>query len=155
LFCGEELIAAGWRKPVAQINRTKTVGRGTVRGLHFQHPPHSEMKFVICLRGKVFDVAVDLRADSPALLKFHTQILTEDTPLALLIPEGFAHGFQSLTDDVEMLYLHSSPYIAASEGGICPTDARLGIVWPLEISEMSDRDANHPKLDGSFNGVKL
>jgi dTDP-4-dehydrorhamnose 3,5-epimerase len=155
LFCAEELIATGWRKPIAQINRTKTLRRGTVRGLHFQHPPHSEMKFVICLRGKVFDVAVDLRAGSPALLKFHTLILTEDTPLALLVPEGFAHGFQALTDDVEMLYLHSLPYVAASEGGICPTDARLGIAWPLEISEISARDANHPRLDVSFTGVKL
>ena len=103
----------------------------------------------------MFDVAVDLRAGSPTFLKVHAQLLSADTPLALLIPEGFAHGFQTLTDDVDMLYFHSAPYVADSEGGICPTDPQLGISWPLEISEMSARDANHPRLNASFAGVRL
>ncbi|MDZ7804392.1 MAG: dTDP-4-dehydrorhamnose 3,5-epimerase family protein [Thiohalophilus sp.] len=97
LFCAEELAEAGWVRPIAQINHTYTHRRGTVRGMHFQSPPHAEMKLVTCLRGAVWDVAIDLRPDSPTFLAWHGEELSPDNQRALLIPEGFAHGFQALT----------------------------------------------------------
>lgn len=153
LFCADELTAAGWSKPVAQINQTVTVRRGTVRGLHFQAPPHAEMKLVSCLRGAICDVAVDLRTDSPTFLAWHAEELSAANRRALLIPEGFAHGFQTLTDDCELLYLHSSPHTASAEGGINPRDPAIGVTWPLAIAEMSARDEGHPMLGENFVGV--
>lgn len=153
VFCAEELAAAGWHQPVAQINHTYTACQGTVRGLHYQMPPHAEMKLVSCLHGEVWDVAVDLRAGSPTFLQWHAERLSADNGHALLIPEGFAHGFQALSDEVELLYCHSAAYSAAAERGLHPQDAVLGIAWPLTITEMSTRDAAHPQLDAHFTGL--
>lgn len=155
LFCAEELLVAGWTRPVAQINHTYTARRGTVRGMHFQRAPHAEMKLVSCLRGEVWDVAVDLRLGSSTFLRWHAQRLSADNGRALLIPEGFAHGFQCLTDDVELLYCHAAAYHAGAEGGLHPGDARLAIDWPLAIAELSTRDANHPLIDAAFEGVTV
>ena len=155
LFCADELAAAGWKKPVAQINHTHTARRGTVRGLHFQRLPHAEVKLVSCIRGEIWDVAVDVRAGSATFLHWHGQRLSADNNRALLIPEGFAHGFQSITDDVELLYCHSATYSANADTGLCPQDARLAITWPLAISELSSRDAGHLLLENSFEGVRL
>lgn len=155
IFCAEDLTAAGWQKPVAQINHTFTAKLGTVRGLHFQHPPCAEMKLVNCLRGEVWDVAVDLRAHSNTYLQWHAQILSADNGQAMLIPEGFAHGFQTLTDDVEMLYCHSVAYNATSEAGLNIHDERLAIMWPLPVAEVSVRDAGHPLIANGFKGVHL
>lgn len=146
IFCAEELVHAGWQKPIEQINHTFTPRQGSVRGMHFQRAPHAEMKLVNCLRGAVFDVAVDLRDSSPTFLQWHAEELTADNGRALLIPEGFAHGFQALTDNCELLYLHSAAYTPAAEAGINPLDPRLRISWPLPIAEMSARDAGHPML---------
>jgi dTDP-4-dehydrorhamnose 3,5-epimerase len=153
LFCAEELAAVGWRKPIAQINLTFTAKRGTVRGLHFQYPPHAEMKLVSCLRGRVWDVAVDLRRGSDTLLHWHAEELSADNQRALLVPEGFAHGFQALTDEVELLYCHSAAFHSVAEGGLNPRDGELAIEWPLEIGELSDRDARHPMIDQDFEGL--
>lgn len=155
LFCAEELAAAGWVKPIVQINHTHTSLLGTVRGMHFQRPPHAEMKLVNCIRGEVWDVAVDLRTNSPTLLHWHAERLSADNGRALLIPEGFAHGFQALTDDVELLYCHSAAYNSSAEAGLNPLDARLAISWPLAISELSARDAAHPLIETGFEGVRL
>lgn len=155
LFCAEELAAAGWRRPVAQINHTYTARRGTVRGMHFQYPPHAEMKLVNCLRGEIFDVAVDLRRHSPTFLQWHGEILSAENGYGLLIPEGFAHGFQTLCDDVELLYLHSNAHVPDAEGGLNAEDGAIGIRWPLEISEMSARDRQHQKLPSDFSGIDL
>ncbi|MBU3672167.1 MAG: dTDP-4-keto-6-deoxy-D-glucose epimerase [Sinobacteraceae bacterium] len=154
LFCQDDLAAAGWRKPIAQVNLTRTVARGTVRGLHYQQPPHAEMKLVTCLRGEVFDVIVDLRQGSNTFLHWHAVHLSAQEPVSVLIPEGCAHGFQSLVDDVELLYFHSSPYCAAAEVGLRPTDPALGIRWPLPVSTLSARDAAHPLLEDDFFGTK-
>jgi dTDP-4-dehydrorhamnose 3,5-epimerase len=116
-------------------------------------PPHAEMKLVSCLHGEVWDVAVDLRAGSPTFLQWHAERLSADNGHALLIPEGFAHGFQALSDEVELLYCHSAAYSAAAERGLHPQDAVLGIAWPLTITEMSTRDAAHPQLDAHFTGL--
>lgn len=153
LFCAETLAPLGVRKPLAQINLTLTRKRGSVRGMHFQHPPHAEAKIVSCLRGRVFDVAVDLRRGSPTFLRWHAEVLAPETHASLLIPEGFAHGFQAMSDDCEMLYFHTAAYRAEAEGGLRPTDPALAITWPLPIAEMSERDAGHPAIAAGFTGV--
>lgn len=155
IFCAEELSAAGWVKPIAQINHVFTSGCGTVRGMHFQYPPYAEMKLVTCIQGEIWDVAVDLRKSSKTFLHWHAEHLSADNCRALMIPEGFAHGFQSLTDDVEMLYCHSAIYVAAAEGGLNPKDSMLGIPWPLPITELSARDAQQQMLNKEFSGVAL
>lgn len=155
LFCAEELASAGWKKPVGQINHTYTAQCGTVRGMHYQLPPHAEMKLVSCIRGEVFDVAVDLRSNSPTFLQWYAQTLSEENGHALLIPEGFAHGFQTLTDDCELLYLHTEAYTPQAEAGLRYNDARLGITWPREVTELSGRDQAHPFLTAAFKGIKI
>ena len=155
LFCAQELAHAGWSRPVAQINHTFTRKLGTVRGMHFQRPPFAEAKLVTCIGGEVWDVAVDLRAGSPTFLQWHAERLSADNGRALLIPEGFAHGYQTLSDDAVLLYCHSVPYAPQAEGGLNPQDPRLGIGWPLPISELSARDAAHPPLTERFEGLNL
>jgi dTDP-4-dehydrorhamnose 3,5-epimerase len=155
LFCDEELRGVWGDAPVVQINRTVTRGPGAIRGMHFQRPPHAEQKLVSCTRGKVFDVAVDLRQDSETFLNWHGVVLSEDNHTSLLIPAGFAHGFQLLTDDCELLYLHSARYAPGSEGGLNPLDPRLSIDWPLPPGVLSDRDAQHPILESEFEGITL
>src|SRR4051812_25753964 len=134
IYSAEELAAVGWEKPIAQINQTVTRSRGTVRGLHFQLPPHAEMKLVTCLRGAVWDVAVDLRAGSPTFMRWHAEELSADNRRAMLIPEGFAHGLQSLTDDAELLYCHSAAYAPHAEAGLHPQDPAVAVAWPLPIA---------------------
>ncbi|WP_242018583.1 MULTISPECIES: dTDP-4-dehydrorhamnose 3,5-epimerase [unclassified Synechocystis] len=155
LFCAEELKEVGWHKPIAQINHTHTAQGGTVRGMHYQNPPSAEMKLVTCIRGQVWDVAVDLRVDSPTFLTWQGVVLSADNNRALLIPEGCAHGFQALSDDVELIYCHSVAYNPMAEGGLNPQDPRLGIEWPQAITELSQRDQNHPLLDSTFLGLSL
>lgn len=154
LFCASEfrdLIGAG----IAQINHTRTKRSGTVRGLHFQLPPHAETKLVSCLRGKVFDVAVDLRRGSPTFLRWHSEILSGDNHKTLLVPAGFAHGFQTLSDDCDMLYLHSAAYAPGAERGVSSADPRVAIQWPMPMTEQSPRDARHPALTAEFAGVSI
>ena len=154
LFCAEDLATAGWVKPIAQINHTYTAKCGTVRGLHFQYPPHAEMKSVQCLRGEVFDVAVDLRRGSPTFLHWHAEVLSGDNHRTLIIPEGFAHGFQTLTDNCEMLYFHTTGYCKEAEGGLHVLDPRLDIQWPLPTIGLSQRDTVHSWIGDVFQGVK-
>ena len=155
LFCAEELAVVGWNKPIAQINQTFTQKQGTIRGMHFQRPPYVEMKLVSCLRGAIWDVVVDLRAASPTFLQWHAEELSAANHRALLIPEGFAHGFQTLCDDCELIYLHSRAYTPGAEAGLNPKDPMLTITWPMAITELSARDAQHSMLDQQFKGVTL
>jgi len=155
LFCHQELARIGWLEPIAQVNHSHTALRGTLRGLHFQYPPHAEAKLVSCLRGAVWDVAVDVRAGSPTFLRWHAQELSADNATALLIPPGFAHGFQSLSDDVDLLYCHSAAYAPDAEGGLNALDKSLAIAWPLDVTERSARDFAMKPLDGEFEGVRL
>ena len=155
LFCAQALAESGWLKPIAQINHTYTAQRGTLRGMHYQQPPYAEIKLVSCLQGEVWDVAVDLRAGSPTFLHWHAEILSADNNRAMLIPEGFAHGFQAMTDDVELLYCHSAVHSPDAEAALNAQDPRLALIWPLEITELSPRDAKHPLIDSTFEGVRL
>ena len=155
IFCNNQLKSAGWKKPIAQINQSVTKKRGTVRGMHFQNPPYAEMKLVSCLQGEIWDVAVDLRKNSPTFLCWHAEKLSSENYRALLIPEGFAHGFQALSDDCEVIYVHSASYLPEAEGGICSNDPALAICWPLDIVEISKRDAEYPFLGKQFLGIEL
>jgi len=155
LFCYAELQEAGWIRPIRQINHARTVQSGALRGMHFQLPPQCEMKLVSCIRGEVWDVAVDVRAGSPTFLKWHAERLSEDNHHALLIPEGFAHGFQALSDNVELLYCHSAAYAPAHEAALNPFDPRLAIAWPLPVTDISVRDQNRALLSDDFEGVPV
>ena len=154
LFCAEELATVGFSLPIAQINHTLTRQRGAVRGLHFQHHPHAEDKLVSCLRGEIFDVVIDLRSGSETFLKWHAEILSADNCKSLMIPQGFAHGFQALSDDCELLYLHSRPFAAGAEAALNARDPALGIHWPLAFTDISERDAKHPLITQEFTGVR-
>ncbi len=153
LFCEKDLEVVIGDRRIVQINYTHTRKCGTVRGLHFQNPPNSEMKFVSCIKGKVFDIAVDLRKGSDTFLKWHGEILSQENHLAFCIPEGFAHGFQTLTDDCELIYFHTTPFAPESEAGLNALDPKLSISWPLPISTRSERDMNHMMLTEEFLGL--
>ena len=154
-YCAEEFCGAGINKPIAQINHTLTRKKGAVRGLHFQYPPHAETKQVSCLRGEIFDVAVDLRHDSPTFMQWHGEIISAENRKSLLIPEGYAHGFQTLAEDCELIYLHTAAYHPEAEGALNVADPRLNIVWPLPINDLSERDRNHPFIGSGFQGIVL
>jgi dTDP-4-dehydrorhamnose 3,5-epimerase len=149
-YCVEEFRTAGVTKPIAQINQTLTKQQGTVRGLHFQYPPYAETKIVSCVSGKIFDVAVDIRPNSPSFLQWYGEVLSAENRRSLLIPEGFAHGFQTLTDDCELIYLHTESYHAEAEGGLSVHDPRLNIIWQQPITDLSLRDSNHPFIDATI-----
>jgi len=155
LFCADELKSLMAGRRIMQVNHTLTARRGAVRGMHFQYPPHAEIKLVTCLRGEVFDVAVDVRQGSPTFLQWHAQVLGADNHKTLLIAEGFAHGFQTLTADCEMLYFHTAAFQPSAEGGLNAQDSRLAIDWPQAITELSSRDAAHPMVDKDFFGLAV
>ena len=140
---------------VMQINHSITSSTGSVRGMHFQKPPHHEKKLISCIKGKILDIAVDLREDSDTFLNYCSLELSEANKKMILIPEGFAHGFQTLSDDCELLYVHSKEYVENSEGGLNPLDPILNIKWPLSISKISDRDKNHEFISNQFKGLTI
>lgn len=155
IYCVNEFESFGFSRPIDQINHTCTHKIGAVRGLHFQYPPRAEVKIVICLKGEVFDVAVDLRHGSPTFLQWHAEILSDRNSLGVLIPEGFAHGFQALSLECELLYLHTEIYDSSSVGAVNVKDPALKIPWPLDITDISENDLNHPMLIDSFEGIFL
>lgn len=155
LFCARELEPLGLPGAIAQINHSLTCETGTVRGLHFQRPPRAEAKLVRCLKGRVWDVAVDLRLGSPTFLQWHAVELNPENRLALYLPQGFAHGFQTLTPDCELLYLHTEFYSPEHEGGLRHDDPALGIAWPLPVAGLSARDAAHPLVSAGFAPLEI
>jgi dTDP-4-dehydrorhamnose 3,5-epimerase len=136
-----------------QINHSRTSAVGSVRGMHFQYPPHAEVKLVRCLRGRVWDVAVDLRAGSPTFLHWHAEELAPDNARMLVVPEGCAHGFQVLEPESELLYLHTARYVPEAEGGVSCKDPRLGISWPLPVEGLSRRDCGFAPIELNFSGI--
>lgn len=155
LFCERELAPLHLPGPIVQINHSFTAAQGTVRGMHFQRPPKAEAKLVRCLRGRVWDVAVDLRRGSPTYLKWHAVELTPENRLALYLPQGFAHGFQTLAPDCELLYLHTEFYSPEFEGGLRHDDPALAIPWPLPVIGLSTRDAAHPLVSAGFAPLEI
>ncbi len=154
-FCRRELEEHGLTPEVAQANLARTSRKGTVRGLHFQFPPHAEAKLVRATRGAVLDVAVDLRPESPTFLQHVAVELTANDQRALYVPERFAHGYQTLEDGTDILYLASVPYAPGFDGGLSPLDPRLGIAWPLPVVELSEKDAGAARLDQALDQLRL
>jgi len=154
-FCEKEFEEAGLYKPIVQMNQTLTRKQGSVRGMHFQRPPHAENKIVACVKGKIFDVAVDIRKYSPTFLRWHGEVLSAENNKCMYIPEGFAHGFQALSDDCEMFYLHTAAYAADSEGALRWNDPKLSIKWPLAVTDVSARDSDHAFIQQDFTGLNV
>jgi len=153
LYCERELAGVIGKRRIVQINQSRTASVGSVRGLHFQHAPHAEMKLVRCLKGRVWDVVADLRAGSPTFMRWHAQELSQHNCRMLVVPEGCAHGFQVLEADSELLYLHTAFYAPEAEGGVRHDDPRLAIAWPLPVTVLSTRDAAHPLISTLFSGL--
>jgi dTDP-4-dehydrorhamnose 3,5-epimerase len=155
LFCSEQLSMVIGNRTIVQMNHSRTNTLGAIRGLHFQRPPYAEMKLVRCIRGRVWDVAVDIRYDSRTFLHWHAQELTPDNGIMMVIPEGFAHGFQVLQPESELLYLHTAPYHPGAEGGLRFNDPKLSISWPLAITDLSIKDQSHLFISDNFKGLSV
>ncbi len=153
-FCKNEFQQIGHTKEFVQFNHSVTTHKGSLRGMHYQLPPFSEIKLIRCIRGKVFDVIIDIREGSPTFLKHFSIELSEDNLLSLYIPEGFAHGFQTLEDNAQLIYHHTSFYQPGYEGGIRFSDPAVGINWPLQVTRISEKDSKYEFLN-NFNGIKL
>jgi dTDP-4-dehydrorhamnose 3,5-epimerase len=146
-FCAEEFAAAGLVTDFVQASQSHTAAAGTLRGMHFQHAPHAETKLVRCLRGAIWDVIIDLRPESPDYLKWQGFALDAASGRMLYVPEGFAHGFQTLEDATEVGYRISHRYTPAAAGGLRWDDPAFGIAWPRPVAAISERDAAWPWLD--------
>lgn len=152
MFCVDEFQKAGFLETIRQINRTVTINKGAIRGMHLQVSPNEDYKIISCLSGKVFDVAVDLRKESPTFLQWQGVVLDSDHVNGVLIPPGIAHGFQTLEDNCEMLYFHSAFYSPESEVSINFLDLKVGIEWPLQENGISKKDKNSGMLNETFKG---
>lgn len=155
VYCKNEFQQIGHTKEWVQLNHSFTSQAGSLRGMHFQYPPHTEIKMVRCIAGSIYDVIIDVRSGSPTFLKWFGAELSAVNRKMLYIPEGFAHGFQTLTDNCELIYHHTSFYTPGSEGAIRFNDKKIGIQWPRDVKDISDRDKQHPLLDDSFTGIKI
>jgi dTDP-4-dehydrorhamnose 3,5-epimerase len=153
LFCETDLIEVLDNRAVSQINCSVTRDAGAVRGLHFQVSPCAETKLVSCTRGEIFDVAVDLRGSSETFLQWFGVKLSEENSRSLLIPGGFAHGFQVMSPDSQVLYVNTAPYSQVCERVINALDPRIAISWPLAIGLRSERDVRAPMLEDNFPGL--
>lgn len=151
LWSAEEFASRGLNPKLVQCSSSFNKQRGTLRGMHYQIPPHEEVKLVRCTAGAILDVIVDLRADSPTRSKWIGVELTSRNRLMLYIPEGFAHGFQTLEDDTDVCYQMSEYYRPEFARGVRWDDPALGIKWPLPISVISARDRTHPLVDVAEN----
>lgn len=154
-FCDRDLEPILQQRTIRQVNVSRTEMAGAIRGMHFQHPPHAEMKLIRCLRGRVWDVALDLRQGSPTFLQWHGVELSPENALMMVIPEGCAHGFQVMDPSSELLYLHTAPYEPKSEGGVRYSDSIINIFWPMTVTDISQRDISHPLLSRDFLGITI
>lgn len=153
-FCEREFLQAGLPSRIVQANISLSAQRGTLRGMHYQLPPDAETKMVRCIHGAIFDVVLDLRPQSPTFGRWHGEELTDRNRSMLLVPKGCAHGFMTLSDDAEVLYLVDHPYSPASERGIRHDDPRFGIEWPAAPTEISEKDRAWPDFDPAWHGIE-
>jgi dTDP-4-dehydrorhamnose 3,5-epimerase len=153
-FCQRDLAEHGVDFQVRQINRSFNQRAGTVRGFHFQFPPHAEHKFLRCVHGSLLDVLVDLRPESPTFLQTEQLELRAEDHQAVLIPERCCHALQTLSDGTEILYQVSAYYAPQAEFGLRWNDPRLAIDWPLEVTEISAKDAGWPLLSESLSQIQ-
>lgn len=152
-YCKKEFGGINHEKEWVQMNHSFTTKKGTLRGMHYQVAPFKEIKLIKCIAGAVFDVIVDLRTGSPTFLQWYGVELSAQNRKMIYIPEGFAHGFQSLSDEAELLYHHSEFYTPGAEGGIKYDDPKIKIEWPLPLTIISGRDSAHPYIDNNFKGI--
>jgi dTDP-4-dehydrorhamnose 3,5-epimerase len=141
-YCEKEFATHGLNTKWVQLNNSLSVTKGTARGLHFQYPPHAEVKLVRCLAGSIWDVIVDIRKNSPSFGKWFGIELNAENRTMMYVPKGFAHGFVSLADNSEILYMVSSEYSKESEGTLKWNDPFHGIKWPIEPVVISEKDQN-------------
>lgn len=154
-YCDKELKKINIKKPIKQINHSLTSIVGAIRGMHYQFPPYTETKIVRCIAGEVFDVVIDLRRDSETFLQWYGEYLTPNNLKMMIIPEGFAHGFQVIKPNTELLYLHTESYTPEVESGVLFNDKKVGIEWPLQVTDISDRDLKHETIIKEFQGVNI
>jgi dTDP-4-dehydrorhamnose 3,5-epimerase len=155
LYCENELAPLIGNRRIIQVNHSRSAKVGSLRGMHFQKSPHAEMKFVRCIKGEVWDVAVDLRKGSSTFLHWHAAKLSSSNMYMMVIPEGFAHGFQVLEAESELLYLHTAPFFPEAEGGLHYRDPLLAIDWPLPVTDLSFRDDKRAYIKEDFHGITL
>lgn len=155
IFCQDELKQIGHYKNIVQINHSMTRQKGAIRGMHFQKPPKAEIKMVRCIQGSVFDVIIDLRHNSPTFLKWHGEVLSAENMKAMYVPEGFAHGFQTGEENVELLYFHTEFYSPEYEGGVRYDDPLVNILWHSKPTDVSVKDQNYPLLSYQFEGLVI
>ena len=153
-FCARGFAEAGLATGFVQDSQSYNRARGTLRGMHFQVAPHREVKLVRCIAGAIFDVIIDLRADSPSYLEWEGFELSAENGRTLYVPEGFAHGFQTLADDTHVLYAISHPYVPEASAGVRHDDPAFGIAWPLPVAAISDKDAAWPLVDRA-KGIRI
>ena len=155
VFCKNEFQEIGHSKEIVNINHSATKMKASIRGMHFQYPPKAEVKIIKCIKGSIFDVAIDLRKNSETFLNYYHEVLSADNMKMLYVPEGFAHGFQSLEDDIEMIYYTTEFYSPEHEGGIRYNDPKVNVEWPLEVTDISEKDKNQNLLSDNFKGIKV
>ncbi len=154
-FCKKEFIQIGHKKEWVQLNHSFTKNKGIIRGMHYQLPPYKEIKLVRCISGEVFDVIIDLRKESPTFLKWYGTILSAKNKMMIYIPEGFAHGFQTLTDDCELIYHHTQYYTPEADSGVRFDDPIFNINWVLPPEMLSEKDRTYKLIDNTFKGINL
>lgn len=155
IFCEKELHEIGHRDHIVQINHSMNKEQGTLRGLHYQLMPASEIKIVKCIKGAIFDVVVDVRRGSDTFLSWYGQELTEKNMKLMYIPKGFAHGFQTLKPNSEIIYFSSEFYTPEKERGLNYKDPALDIQWPMPVSCISERDSSHAFIKKGHKGVRV
>ncbi len=154
IYCSDELTKY-FSTDIKQINHSMTNEKGTVRGFHFQYHPNNEIKIIKCIKGKILDVVIDIRENSKTFLQSFLIELSQENQKMILIPNGFAHGFQTLENNTELLYLHSEVYTPHNEGALNVNDPKLKISWPLPIINLSKKDQTHPYINKDFKGIKI
>jgi dTDP-4-dehydrorhamnose 3,5-epimerase len=143
-FCVHEFSIHGLETSFPQHSISVTPRRGTLRGMHFQRKPHAEVKLIRCIKGKIWDVIIDLRPDSPTFCSWQSFELSAENRRQLYIPKGFAHGFQTLTDDVDVSYLISEMHVPEATNGVRHDDPAFQVEWPLAVTMISDKDRSWP-----------
>ena len=151
-YCVDEFANAGIDYKILQINQSLNLKKGTIRGMHWQNAPHQETKLMSCAQGRIFDVAVDLRQDSPTYLQWFGIELTERQDTLLYVPKGFAHGYQALTDNALAVYSVGVAYNPESADGMRHDDPAVGIDWPIKDAILSDRDRQWPLIEATGTG---
>ena len=154
-YCKNEFSSIGHTKEFVQFNHSMTKYKGTLRGMHYQIPPSSEIKLIRCISGSVFDIIIDIRKDSPTFLKYFSIILSDQNFRMIYVPEGFAHGFQTVTDNAQMLYHHTAYYTPSNERGIRYNDPLINISWPESPINITVKDQNYPLLNNNFKGIEI